>query len=176
MGVEIRVPALGESITEATIGRWFKQEGEVVKADEPVVELETDKVTVEVPAPAGGVLTTMVKEGETIKVGGLLGSIATQSGAVPIAPKDTRKAKDEKPKAAAPEKAQTLKAGKAANMNVGNSGPAVQRLAAESGVAPPSGGSGKDGRTTKGDMLAAIGACRVRRTGKIDAHIVARFG
>src|SRR3954468_24295678 len=74
--VEIRVPALGESVTEATIGRWFKQAGEAVAADEPVVELETDKVTIEVPAPASGVLAEVaVKDGETVAVGALLGRI-----------------------------------------------------------------------------------------------------
>ena len=73
---EIRVPALGESVTEATVGRWFKQPGEAVKADEPLVELETDKVTLEVPAPAAGVLSeAAVKAGDTVAVGALLGQI-----------------------------------------------------------------------------------------------------
>src|SRR5436309_14534055 len=74
--VEVRVPALGESVTEATIGRWFKQPGDAVAVDEPVVELETDKVTVEVPAPASGVLAEIVaKDGETVAPGALLGQI-----------------------------------------------------------------------------------------------------
>ena len=73
---EIRVPALGESVTEATVGKWFKHAGDAVAADEPVVELETDKVTIEVPAPAGGVLADIaVKDGETVAVGALLGQI-----------------------------------------------------------------------------------------------------
>src|SRR5690606_5995443 len=77
MATEIRVPTLGESATEATIGRWFKKVGESIAADEPVVELETDKVTVEVPAPSAGTLEEIiVKEGETVEVGALLGSIA----------------------------------------------------------------------------------------------------
>src|SRR5262249_13823089 len=72
----IRVPTWGESVTEATIGRWFKQPGEAVAADEPVVELETDKVTVEVPAPASGVLAEILaKDGETVAPGALLGQI-----------------------------------------------------------------------------------------------------
>jgi len=76
MATEIRVPTLGESVTEATIGKWFKKPGEAVKADEPIVELETDKVTVEVPAPAAGVLAEIVaKDGDTVGVGALLGSI-----------------------------------------------------------------------------------------------------
>ncbi|MGA7455601.1 MAG: biotin/lipoyl-containing protein, partial [Rhodoplanes sp.] len=74
--IEIRVPSLGESVTEATIGRWFKKAGEAVTADEPLVELETDKVTIEVPAPAAGVLSEIaVQNGETVAVGALLGQI-----------------------------------------------------------------------------------------------------
>src|SRR5919112_6452912 len=73
---EIRVPTLGESVTEATIGRWFKQAGEAVSVDETLVELETDKVTVEVPSPAAGVLSEIAaKDGETVGVGAVLGSI-----------------------------------------------------------------------------------------------------
>ena len=81
MSIEVRVPTLGESVTEATVGQWFKQAGEAVSADEPVVELETDKVTVEVPAPANGVLSDiLVNEGDTVEVGALLASIAEGSG------------------------------------------------------------------------------------------------
>ena len=74
--VEIRVPTLGESVTEATIGRWFKKAGDAVAVDEPLVELETDKVTIEVPAPSAGVLGEIAaKDGETVAVGALLGQI-----------------------------------------------------------------------------------------------------
>src|SRR5437868_1363038 len=84
MTTEIRVPTLGESVTEATVGRWFKQPGEAVAVDEPVVELETDKVTIEVPAPAAGVLSDIAaKNGETVAVGALLGEIREGPGAVP---------------------------------------------------------------------------------------------
>src|SRR5262245_8410582 len=77
MATEIRVPNLGESIVEATVGQWFKQPGDAVSAAEPLVELETDKVTVEVPAPSSGVLSEIVvKAGETVAVGALLGAIA----------------------------------------------------------------------------------------------------
>ena len=77
MTKEIRVPALGESVTEATIAKWFKNVGDAVKVDEPLVELETDKVTVEVPAPASGKLESIsVAAGKTVAVGSLLGSIA----------------------------------------------------------------------------------------------------
>src|SRR5271166_3563726 len=79
---EIRVPALGESVTEATIGKWFKRPGDAVAVDEPLVELETDKVTIEVPAPAAGVLAGIAaKDGETVAVGALLGEIKEGAGA-----------------------------------------------------------------------------------------------
>src|SRR5262245_13814898 len=76
MATEIKVPTLGESVTEATVGKWFKQPGDSVKADEPLVELETDKVTLEVNAPAAGILgEIMVKAGATVGVGAVLGSV-----------------------------------------------------------------------------------------------------
>ena len=88
---EIRVPALGESVTEATIGKWFKKAGDVVAVDEPVVELETDKVTIEVPSPAAGVLTDVAaKDGETVAVGALLGAIKEGAGAVPAGRPDQK--------------------------------------------------------------------------------------
>jgi 2-oxoglutarate dehydrogenase E2 component (dihydrolipoamide succinyltransferase) len=151
MATEIRVPTLGESVSEATIGKWFKKPGEAVKADEPLVELETDKVTLEVNAPAAGVLGEIVaKEGETVGVNALLGSITAGGAAAAAAPKPAAEAP--KPAAAAPAPAASGAATKAAD-----SGPAVARLAAESGVDPSSvAASGKDGRVTKGDMLAAI--------------------
>ena len=84
---EIRVPALGESVTEATIGKWFKQPGDAVVVDEPLVELETDKVTIEVPAPAAGVLGDIIaKDGETVAVGALLGQINDGAAAAKPAP------------------------------------------------------------------------------------------
>src|ERR1700740_1942865 len=83
---EIRVPALGESVTEATIGKWFKKAGDAVAVDEPLVELETDKVTIEVPAPAAGILGDIaVKDGDPVAVGALLGEIKEGAGAVPAA-------------------------------------------------------------------------------------------
>src|SRR5262249_45519043 len=98
---EIRVPALGESVTEATIGKWFKHPGEAVAVDEPLVELETDKVTIEVPAPAAGVLSDIsAKDGDTVAVGALLGKIAegaSPAGKTPAAPLGRA---DQKPAAA----------------------------------------------------------------------------
>ncbi len=87
MATDIRVPTLGESVTEATVGQWFKQAGDAVTADEPLVELETDKVTVEVPAPASGVLSEIiVKAGDTVAVGSVLGAIAEGDGKAKPAP------------------------------------------------------------------------------------------
>src|SRR5690348_15184773 len=81
---DIRVPTLGESVTEATVGKWFKQPGDAVAVDEPLVELETDKVTLEVPAPAAGVLSDVaVKQGATVAPGALLGQIKDGAGAAP---------------------------------------------------------------------------------------------
>src|SRR4051812_3955383 len=85
MATEIRVPTLGESVTEATIGKWFKKQGDAVAVDEPLLELETDKVTVEVPSPATGVLADIAaKDGETVGVGALLGAIDAGAGAKPV--------------------------------------------------------------------------------------------
>ena len=87
---EIRVPTLGESVTEATIGRWFKKAGDAVAVDEPLVELETDKVTIEVPAPSAGTLGDIIaKDGETVAVGALLGQI--NDGAVGLPPSPLRR-------------------------------------------------------------------------------------
>ncbi len=151
MATEIRVPTLGESVSEATIGRWFKKPGDPVKADEPVLELETDKVTLEVNAPASGTLGDIIaKDGETVAPGAVLGSIV--EGGAAAAPAAAPKI--EAPKAA-PAAAPAPAA--AAPGAAKDHGPAVARIAAESGVNPANvGGTGKDGRVTKGDMLAAI--------------------
>jgi 2-oxoglutarate dehydrogenase E2 component (dihydrolipoamide succinyltransferase) len=145
MTTEIRVPTLGESVTEATIGRWFKQPGEAVAADEPVVELETDKVTVEVPAPASGVLAEILaKDGETVAPGALLGQI--QEGGAPA---------KAAPPAAAPSPAPQKPA--AAKPPGEVLAPSVRKIAEETGIAAAAvPGSGKDCRVTKGDMIAAI--------------------
>jgi 2-oxoglutarate dehydrogenase E2 component (dihydrolipoamide succinyltransferase) len=152
---EIRVPTLGESVTEATIGRWFKKAGDAVAVDEPLVELETDKVTIEVPAPSAGVLGEIAaKDGETVAVGALLGQIndgAAGAAARPAAA--VAKAAAPAPVAAAPAAAAAPKA-PASDVPLA---PSVRRISAESGIdAATVPGSGKDGRVTKGDMLAAI--------------------
>lgn len=167
MATEIRVPTLGESVTEATIGKWFKKPGEAVKADEPLVELETDKVTLEVNAPSAGVLGEIVaKEGETVGVNALLGSIGEGSGAAAAAPapkKDETAVAQASGKsgsgtvAEAEKKTAEIVGSPQPAVKAADSGPAVSRIAAESGVDPSKvAASGKDGRVTKGDMLAAI--------------------
>jgi len=142
MAKEIRVPALGESVTEATIAKWFKKAGEAVKADEPLVELETDKVTVEVPAPASGKLSSISAEpGVTVNVGALLGMI--EEGPAGSAP---AKAAEAPKKAEAPAKAaeQTLS-------------PAVRKMVEENKIDTAAvAGTGKDGRLTKGDVIAHL--------------------
>ena len=155
---EIRVPTLGESVTEATIGRWFKKAGDAVAVDEPLVELETDKVTIEVPAPSAGTLGEIVaKDGETVAVGALLGQIkegAAGAAAKPAAP--AAKAAASAAASAAPASAPAPAAPKAAPADVPLA-PSVRKISAESGIdAATVPGSGKDGRVTKGDMLAAI--------------------
>src|SRR5215217_8120258 len=147
---EIRVPTLGESVTEATIGRWFKKAGDAVAVDEPLVELETDKVTIEVPAPSAGTLGEIVaKDGETVAVGALLGQIKDGAGAAakPAAAPAKPAAAPSPPPPAASKVAPTD----------APLAPSVRKISAESGVdAATVPGSGKDGRVTKGDMLAAI--------------------
>lgn len=180
MATDILVPTLGESVSEATIGRWFKQPGDTVAADEPLVELETDKVTLEVNAPAAGQLgEILVKDGETVEPGAVLGSIveggkgAAKSESKPAPksaePAETKAQSREEKGEAKPAKSEAPAQGSSASYgshgdappaggrSADESGPAVAKLARESGV-DPSGlnGSGKDGRVTKGDMLAAI--------------------
>jgi 2-oxoglutarate dehydrogenase E2 component (dihydrolipoamide succinyltransferase) len=143
MATEIKVPALGESVTEATVARWLKKPGEAVAMDDPLVELETDKVTLEVNATAPGVLAEIrVPEGSNVAVGSVLGIIG-DGAARPMPAKPTAPP----PAAAAPAPADAL----------ARSGPAARKLAAESGL-PPSeiAATGKGGRVTKADVLTAL--------------------
>src|SRR5580704_15624857 len=130
---EIRVPTLGESVTEATIGRWFKKAGDTVAVDEPLVELETDKVTIEVPAPSAGTLGDIVaKDGETVAVGALLGQIndgATGAAAKPAA----APAKAAAPAAPAPAPAAPAPTAKVPPSDAPLA-PSVRKLSAESGI------------------------------------------
>jgi 2-oxoglutarate dehydrogenase E2 component (dihydrolipoamide succinyltransferase) len=152
MAFEIRVPTLGESVTEATVAKWLKNPGDAVKADEPLVELETDKVTVEVPAPAAGVLGEIVaQKGQTIGVGALLGTVGEGSGAAAPPPKPAPAPAPKVTSAPAPQTAP------AANGVSGVMMPSAAKLAAEYNVALAS-GTGKDGRVLKSDVIAAIEA------------------
>jgi 2-oxoglutarate dehydrogenase E2 component (dihydrolipoamide succinyltransferase) len=170
MATEIRVPALGESVTEAIVGKWFKKAGETVKADEPVVELETDKVTLEVNAPQAGVISQIVaKEGETVAVGAVLGAIGEGAGAAAQAPAQPDKGAGEKIAQAQPNGAKTAQA-EQGSPNPGLKAeapaqptsrdmlsPAVRKAVAENNIDPASvQGTGKDGQILKGDVLAAI--------------------
>src|SRR5512146_1253678 len=141
---EIRVPTLGESVTEATIGRWFKKAGDPVAVDEPLVELETDKVTIEVPAPSAGVLGEIsAKDGETVAVGALLGQI--NDGAAGAAAKPAAAPA----KAAAPAAVAAPAAAPKSPPVDAPLAPSVRKISAESGIdAATVPGSGKDGRVT----------------------------
>jgi 2-oxoglutarate dehydrogenase E2 component (dihydrolipoamide succinyltransferase) len=172
MSTEVKVPVLGESITEATLGEWLKKPGDAVAADEPIASLETDKVSVEVPSPVAGVMgQQVVKVGDTVNVGAVIASIEAGSGAAvaeaaqgttdaappqaaPIAPKAeaTPQQADAMPKSDAPPQAQTLS-------------PSVRRLVLEKGVDPSTiKGTGKDGRLTKDDVMSAPAAPKAAPT------------
>jgi 2-oxoglutarate dehydrogenase E2 component (dihydrolipoamide succinyltransferase) len=140
MAKEIRVPTLGESVAEATVGKWLKKAGDAVKADEVLLELETDKVSIEVPSPASGTLSEIsVKEGDTVAPGGLLGTIA-EGAAAPAAAKAPEPAKAAPTPAAAPSMPPA---------------PAAAKMMADAGVAV-SEGSGKRGQVLKSDVIDAI--------------------
>src|SRR5215469_14841982 len=170
---EIRVPTLGESVTEATIGKWFKKPGDAVAADEPLVELETDKVTIEVPAPAAGMLADIAaKDGDTVAVGALLGQI--KEGATPAAKAAAPATSQTQPQPAPPPPAapKPAPAAKAADAPLA---PSVRKLAVESGIDAASvAGTGRDGRVSKGDMLAAIEPAAVQVRAPAPADDAAR--
>ncbi|MCU0891299.1 MAG: 2-oxoglutarate dehydrogenase complex dihydrolipoyllysine-residue succinyltransferase [Sandarakinorhabdus sp.] len=162
MAVDVLVPALGESITEASVGQWLKQPGEAVAADEPIVALETDKVAVEVPAPVAGVMgEQLFKPGETVTVGALIARIeegAAIASAPPAAPAVTVES-------AAPELARPDPVVATGTVDYEAISPAVRVLLETYNLDPASiTGTGKDGRLTKGDVLAAIeaGTARVK--------------
>jgi len=167
MATEVKVPTLGESVTEATVGQWLKKPGEAVAVDEPIASLETDKVAVEVPSPVAGVLgEQLVKEGDTVNVGAVIATV--QEGGAPAA----------KPAAAAPEPAKSeapapaaapppapapaptpAPAAESETAGAITLSPAVRRLVLEHGLDPSRiTGTGKDGRLTKDDVMAAIEA------------------
>ncbi|MDL2399527.1 2-oxoglutarate dehydrogenase complex dihydrolipoyllysine-residue succinyltransferase [Rhizobium mayense] len=155
MATEIRVPTLGESVSEATVGTWFKKVGDVIKVDEPILELETDKVTIEVPAPAAGTLSEIVAQaGETVGLGALLGQISAGNGAA-AAPAQAAApaAVAAAPAATAPVAAPAV----AAPASAMPPAPAAAKLLAENNLsADQVDGSGKRGQVLKGDVIAAV--------------------
>jgi 2-oxoglutarate dehydrogenase E2 component (dihydrolipoamide succinyltransferase) len=165
MAVDVIVPALGESIREASIGQWLKQPGEAVAADEPVVSLETDKVAVEVPAPAAGVMgELMFQPGDTVTVGALIARIVDGGAAAAPAPAAPAPAAPAPVAAPAPAPVAAPVPAPAAEATAYEAiSPAVRGLIDSYNIDPASiSGTGKDGRLTKGDVLAAIEAGTAR--------------
>ena len=147
MAKDLVVPTLGESVTEATVSKWLKQVGDPVKADEPVVELETDKVSVAVPSPEAGVLSEIkIQEGSTVNVGVVLGSIGAGTASV---------VKKESFKAPEPAKQKTIEVSTSKKEILS---PAVKRIIEEKRIdISRISGSGRDGRILKGDLLESMG-------------------
>ena len=153
MAKDLIVPALGESVTEATVSKWLKQVGESVKADEPVVELETDKVSVSVPSPESGILSEIkIQAGNTVNVGAVLGTVGTAS----VTKKESVKAPEPvKPK---PVEAPVKKIVEAPVSKKEILSPAVKRIVEEKRIDISTiSGSGRDGRILKGDLLESMG-------------------
>jgi 2-oxoglutarate dehydrogenase E2 component (dihydrolipoamide succinyltransferase) len=168
MATEIRVPTLGESVTEATVGQWFKKVGDAVAADEPLVELETDKVTLEVPAPAAGVIAAIAaKNGDIVAPGALLATINASGGAAKTAQakvtpmptgKPEVKTSPTKPIGSGPDEMKLRPAATVTPLPASGDGasPAARKILAEKGIAPAAvAATGKDGRITKADAMAA---------------------
>ena len=153
MAIDIRVPALGESVTEATVAKWLKKPGEAVAMDEPLVELETDKVTVEVPSPMAGVLSEIrVPAGMATAVGSVLGTIGEGVGGSAVPPRAQPLPKSNARPAAAAAPAQRVQGGAQPVLS-----PAARKIAEEYNLLQSAiAGSGRDGRITKGDILSAI--------------------
>ncbi|GAO56963.1 2-oxoglutarate dehydrogenase complex dihydrolipoyllysine-residue succinyltransferase [Novosphingobium sp. MD-1] len=156
MSIEVKVPTLGESVSEATVGQWLKKPGDTVAVDEPIASLETDKVAVEVPAPAAGVIgQLMVAEGDTVSVGALL-AVIEEGGAAAAPTNATAPAATPAP---APAAAAASAPAATADADAAVLSPAVRRAVLEHGIDPSTvKGTGKDGRLTKEDVLSAAQA------------------
>jgi 2-oxoglutarate dehydrogenase E2 component (dihydrolipoamide succinyltransferase) len=171
MATEVKVPALGESVTEATIGQWLKKPGDPVAVDEPIASLETDKVAIDVPSPVAGVLgQQLVKEGDTVNVGAVIAVVEAGGAGAVAAPAPAAKAEAAAPApaASAPAPAAAPASAPASEEDSGEPGnitlsPAVRRLVLEHGLDPSKiKGTGKDGRLTKDDVTAAVAAGTAR--------------
>ena len=164
MSIEIRVPTLGKSVSEATIAKWLKQAGDAVKADEPIVELETDKVSLEVPAPSAGVLAEiLIEAGTDVAVGTLIGRIEAGGKAAVAAVKEEAKeqalGEGSGPPSPVSAPAREIEQAEASGDGAAQAGPAARKLAAEKGIdlaAVPA--TGPKGNVTKGDVVAALAA------------------
>ena len=170
MSVDIKVPSLGESVTEATIARWYKSIGDTVSIDEPLLELETDKVTLEVPAPASGQLTDIkVKDGDTVEVGAILGAIAEGAAAVEKKPEPQPTVETieeepiiEKPKVEEVKEVETIKEPASVSNELS---PAVRKIVAENNIdINKINPSGKNGRITKEDALNSLSSQSAENT------------
>ncbi len=149
MSVEIKVPSVGESITEVTIATWMKSNGEFVDLDEPVVEIESDKASMELPSPQAGILNITIEEGDTVDVGAVIGNITP--GEAPAKSQESG-GESQEPK----ETASTQIQAPASTNAAGIASPAAKKIMAEKGVdSSQVTGTGKDGRITKGDALNA---------------------
>jgi 2-oxoglutarate dehydrogenase E2 component (dihydrolipoamide succinyltransferase) len=182
MATEIKVPTLGESVSEATVGKWFKKVGDAVKADEPLLELETDKVTIEVPAPASGTLSDIIaKDGDTVGVGALLGAIsegaATDATTKPVSVAQAAGASGASTTKEAAEKTAEIAGEGPVEKRDMPPAPAAAKLLAENNLsADQIEGSGKRGQVLKGDVLDAIArgaASQPSETPKVSAPVPA---
>ena len=193
MAVEIKVPVLGESVVEATVAKWMKGAGEAVAVDEPIVELETDKVTLEVPSPVNGVLSDIVaSEGATVEVDALLGMVEEGAAATSKPASTPASSPASKPAAIAPEAAASTPApaptsapAAAASAHTGRApsgaaavlSPAVRKLVEENNINPNAiSGTGKDGRLTKADVQKAIASGSAKMTTASSAPAPAKAG
>mgnify|MGYP001187355827 FL=1 len=193
MAVEIKVPVLGESVVEATVAKWMKGAGEAVAVDEPIVELETDKVTLEVPSPVNGVLSDIVaSEGATVEVDALLGMVEEGAAATSKPASTPASPPASKPAAIAPEAAASTPApaptsapAAAASAHTGGApsgaaavlSPAVRKLVEENNINPNAiSGTGKDGRLTKADVQKAIASGSAKMTTASSAPAPAKTG
>ncbi len=193
MAVEIKVPVLGESVVEATVAKWMKGAGEAVAVDEPIVELETDKVTLEVPSPVNGVLSDIVaSEGATVEVDALLGMVEEGAAATSKPASTPASSPASKPAAIAPEAAASTPApaptsapAAAASAHTGGApsgaaavlSPAVRKLVEENNINPNAiSGTGKDGRLTKADVQKAIASGSAKMTTASSAPAPAKTG
>lgn len=148
MSAEVRIPALGESVTEGVIVRWMKAGGDVVHLDEPLLELETDKASVEIPAPDSGVLEILKAEGAKVQVGEVVGRLT---------PGAAKARQEPAPNAVAPARAEPAATGPTRGATTTQLSPAVQRLVEENAIDPMAvAGTGRGGRLTKGDVLEHI--------------------